>query len=95
MSHIWRNLYYFFGIYDRYPEKISEENINLKNKMLEELKQVHELHFQYRYKLKYDMCILQLSASFQGATKTQRALKLINSKTNTLDMLVNLNIKLL
>lgn len=81
MPHIWRNLYYFFGIYDRYPEKISEENINLKNKMLEELKQVHELHFQYKNKLKYDMCVLEL--------------KLINSKKNTLQMLLNLNIKLI
>lgn len=81
MPGIWRSIYKIFGIYNWYPETISEEHINLKNKMLEELKQVHESHFQYKNKLKYDMCILQL--------------KLINSKTNTLDMLVNLNIKLL
>jgi hypothetical protein len=81
MPHIWRSIYKFCGVYDWYPEKIPEEQINLKNKMLEELKQVHESHFQYKNKLKYDNVIHQL--------------KLINSKTNTLDMLVNLNIKLI
>jgi hypothetical protein len=77
----WRGLYKALYIYDWYPEKIPEKNINLKNKMLEELKQVYESHFQYKNKLKYDMCILQL--------------KLINSKNSTLKMLLNLNIKLI
>ena len=81
MTHIWRSIYKFCGVYHWYPEKISEEHINLKNKMLEELKQVHESHFQYRYKLKYDNVILQL--------------KLINSKNSTLKMLLNLNVKLI
>ena len=81
MPGIWRSIYKFCGVYNWYPEKISEENINLKNKMLEELKQVHETHFQYKNKLKYDIVVLQL--------------KLVNSKKNTLNILLNLNVKLL
>ena len=77
----WRSLYKALYIYEWYPEKIPEKNINLKNKMLEELKQVHESHFQYKNKLKYDMCVLEL--------------KLINSKKDTLKMLLNLNVKLI
>ena len=77
----WRSIYKTLYIYDWYPEKIPQENINLKNKMLKELKKVHELHFQYRNKLKYDNVILQL--------------KLINSKKDTLKILLNLNVKLI
>jgi hypothetical protein len=76
----WRGAYQFFGIYDRYPEKIEQQDIDNKNNMIIELKQKFEEHIIYKNKLKYDLVCLQL--------------KMMHSK-NTLDMLVNLNIKLI
>ena len=78
---LWRGIYKLMGMYDNYPETIPQDNINKKNMMIKELKSVFERHHIYKNKILFDLCVLQL--------------KLMNSKKNTLDMLVNLNIKLL
>ena len=81
MPGIWRLIYKTLYIYDWYPEKIEQQEINNKNNMLIELKQLFEKHETYENKLKFDLVCLQL--------------KMMYSKKNTLKMLINLNVKLL
>lgn len=78
---LWRGVYKLLGIYNSYPETIPQDNINKKNMMIKELKTVFEKHHIYKNKINFDLCVLQL--------------KMKHSKKNTLDMLVNLNIKLI
>ena len=77
----WRSIYKSLYIYDWYPEKIEQQEINNKNNMLIELKQLFEKHETYENKLKFDLVCLQL--------------KMMYSKKNTLNILLNLNVKLL
>ena len=77
----WRSLYKSLYIYDWYPEKIEQQEINNKNNMLIELKQLFEKHETYENKLKFDLVCLQL--------------KMMYSKKNTLKFLIEKNIKLL
>jgi hypothetical protein len=77
---VWRAIYYYCGIYEWYPEKISDKDIKLKTKMLEELKEIFEENHKFYYKLQYNSCVLQLQ---------------LTNKSMTFDDLIKKNILLL
>jgi hypothetical protein len=60
MPGIWRSIYKIFGVYNWYPEQIEQQDINNKNNMIIELKQLFEKHETYKNKLNFDLVCLQL-----------------------------------
>lgn len=56
----WRNIYYYLGIYDYYPENIDIKDVANKNNMLVELKTEIEKSRKFEYRIIYEEVLAEL-----------------------------------
>ena len=75
----WRSVYYLLGW--TYPERYDKNQIDNKQRMINELKQQIELHKQYECRLKFDIVMMQLKKN--GYTvKSGILLEKLNKRLN-------------